>query len=175
MSEPLPDLYADKSDIVKQLFINTADDNYILARISFHANLDVDFFWLAVHCVEKYLKAALLLNGQEAKSYGHDITALFSSVHTLAPELFPEKMTRPDRMPLEFWRDETFESFVARLYGEGQPDNRYQLWGYVRHPEDLWKLDEVVFHVRRVCQPLDAHFLFMPDDPRFPNETNRHE
>jgi HEPN domain-containing protein len=173
MSESLPDLYAEKCSIVRELFINTADDNYILARISFHANLDVDFFWLALHCVEKYLKAALLLNGREAKSYLHDIKALFSSVHALAPELFPEKVTRPDRMPTSFWRDETFKGFVERLYGEGQPDNRYQLWGYVRHPEDLWKLDEVVFYMRRVCQPLEAHFLLKPNDPRFPDETKR--
>ncbi|MFB9265079.1 hypothetical protein ACFFWD_18300 [Bradyrhizobium erythrophlei] len=41
--------------------------------------------------------------------------------------------------------------FVALLHRDGQADNRYQLFGYSRQPEDLWKLDQVVFSVRRTC------------------------
>ena len=72
--------------IVRELFIDTADDNYIAARKCFIEGLNVDWFWLAVHALEKYMKAALLLNGLSAKNYrgangksqpyGHDIVAL---------------------------------------------------------------------------------------------------
>ena len=37
--------------------------------------------------------------------------------------------------------------------------NRYQIFGLVRCREDLFKLDWMVFALRRICVPLDAHFL----------------
>ena len=80
-------LYPYKHDIVDDLYIKTADDNYIAARWCFYAQLDVDFFWLAAHCVEKYLKATLLLNEQPARTYGHDIEKLYKAVLALAPAL----------------------------------------------------------------------------------------
>jgi HEPN domain-containing protein len=97
--------HAERHSIVKEMFIETADDNYILARTSFHENLNVDFFWLAVHCVEKYLKASLLLNKKDARGYDHNIVELYSGVKLLAPELFPATLTKPDtNMPDQYWR-----------------------------------------------------------------------
>jgi hypothetical protein len=160
MPKLYPDQYAEKNSVVQELFINTADDNYIAARWCFHENLNVDFFWLAVHSLEKYMKAVLLLNGQSSKSYGHNITKLYSNTRPLAPELLPAKLYKPDlAMPDEQWHDEDVETFIERLYRDGQADNRYQLYGYVRHAEDLWKLDQLIFNVRRLCRPLETHFL----------------
>jgi hypothetical protein len=51
------------------------------------------------------------------------------------------------------------DKFVERLYRDGQANNRYQLYGYSRHAEDLLKLDQLVFHIRQLCQPLEVHFL----------------
>src|SRR5258708_33342421 len=96
MAKEFDDQYAEKHSIVKELFINTADDNYIAARWCFHENLNVDFFWLAVHSLEKYMKAVLLLNGQSSKSYSHDITKLYSNIQPLAPELLPKQLFKPD-------------------------------------------------------------------------------
>lgn len=153
------ELHAEKNDIVKSLFIETADDNYITARWCFHQHLNVDFFWLAVHCLEKYFKAALLLNGKSAKGYSHDIEKLFNSVKSLAPELIPTSLEKPEDMPDCFWHPENTEQYFSRLNREGSADNRYQLYGYIRQPEDLFKLDQAVFFVRRLCQPLEVHFL----------------
>jgi HEPN domain-containing protein len=165
MPETLDDFYAERHSIINEMFIATADHNYVLARWSFHQHLNVDFFWLAVHSVEKYLKAALLMNGKSAKKYGHDITKLYAAVTPLAPELFPETLTKPeDRMPVEYWHNESAEKFIARLYRDGQADNRYQIFGYSRHPEDLWKLDQVVYSVRRVCKTLEAYELGKPHE-----------
>ncbi len=165
MPEILDEFYAEKHSIINEMFIATADHNYVLARWSFHQQLNVDFFWLAVHSVEKYLKAALLMNGKSAKKYGHDITKLYAAVTPLAPELFPTTLTKPEeRMPVEYWHNEMTENFIARLYRDGQADNRYQIFGYSRHPEDLWKLDQVVYSVRRVCKTLEAYELGKPHD-----------
>lgn len=165
MRETLDDLYAEKHNIINELFIATADENYVLARWSFHQHLNVDFFWLAVHALEKYLKAILLLNGESAKSYSHDVVKLFASVTPLAPELLPAVLAKPeDRMPDQYWHTEQVADFIARLYRDGQADNRYQLFGYSRQPEDLWKLDQVVFVIRRICRPLEAYELGKPLD-----------
>jgi hypothetical protein len=173
MAKEFDDQYADKHSIVNELFIATADDNYIAARWCFHQNLNVDFFWLAVHCVEKYLKASLLLNGKNVKKQSHDIVKMFPAVKALAPELLPTTLTKPDNnMPDRFWRTETIDAFVERLYRDGQAHNRYQLYGYVRHAEDLFKLDQLVFHVRRLCQPLEVHFLGEPRDG-VPDQSKR--
>ncbi|MFZ1885421.1 MAG: hypothetical protein WAU53_17940, partial [Rhodoplanes sp.] len=109
MPETLDNFYAEKHSIINELFIATADDNYVLGR--------VDGFELAVHAWEKYLKAALLLNGKSAKSYGHDIMALYASITPLAPELFPDTLVKPDqRMPDDYWHTEKVGDFIERLY-----------------------------------------------------------
>ena len=86
MPKALDDYSAEKHSIINELFIATADDNYVLSRWCFHQHLNVDFFWLAVHSVEKYLKAALLLNGESAKKYGHDIVKLYAAVTPVLSE-----------------------------------------------------------------------------------------
>lgn len=168
MAADLDAMYPYRHSIVQELFIKTADDNYVTARWCFAYGLDVDFFWLSVHALEKYLKAALLLNGHSAKSYvegtkekryGHNIVKLYADVQPLVPELLPATLSQPAELDIAHWYDEPTEKFLARLWRYGQADNRYQLLGYNRHGEDLFKLDMLVFAVRRLCQPLETHFL----------------
>jgi hypothetical protein len=87
-----PDLHAEKKSVVRELFISTADDNYTLARWCFQQKLNVDFFWLAVHCLEKYFKAALLMNGHSSQGYNHRIVDLYEAVRPLA--LWPLSQAR---------------------------------------------------------------------------------
>ncbi len=77
----------------------TADDNYVTARWCYHEDLNIDFFWLAVRCLEKYLKAALLMNGRPVFTYQHDIVRLYAAVKPLAPELLPDMLAKPGDMP----------------------------------------------------------------------------
>lgn len=157
-----------KYHLVRQIFVDTADDNYILARWSYQESLNVDFSWLAVHALEKYFKAVLLMNGRSGKSfmdvagkeqkYGHDIVALHEQLKAFAGELLPGAMIRPNGVGLH-WYAESADSFLARMYRDGNADNRYHLFGYVHHPGELYKLDQMVFAVRRLCLPLDAYFL----------------
>lgn len=170
-------LYPCKHSIIDELFIKTADDNYLVARWCFNYGMDVDFFWLAAHCLEKYLKAALLLNERPAKAYGHDIEKLYADVFPLAPELLPTILKVPEGLPPALFSlgDEPIEKFVKRLYFYGQPDNRYLFIGYIRRGSDLVKLDQLIFSVRRLCQPLEAHFLggCLKSRTDIPNETRR--
>ena len=169
MAHDIPPLHAHQSLIVRELFVDTADDNYIAARWCFFEALNVDYFWLAVHALEKYMKAALLLNGQSAKRYRdqagkfrslrHNIVALYEQVAPLASDLLPSKLAQPDHLQIAHWRDETPEAFVRRFYDNGNADNRYQIFGFVQHGEDLFKLDAMAFVLRRLCVPLDAYYM----------------
>ena len=162
MTHDIEPIHAEQGRIVRELFVNTADDNYITARWCFAEGLNVDYFWLAVHTLEKYMKAALLLNGRSSRSFGHDIVALYEDVKLLASDLLPNNLGRPDGLETDHWRDETPEAFSNRLYRNGNADNRYQIFGFVRHREDLFKLDLMVFALRRLCVPLDAYYFAKP-------------
>lgn len=159
MAFDLDEMYSDKHSIVDTFFIKTADDNYINARWCAFHGLDLDFFWQAVHCLEKYMKAALVLNDRPALNYGHNIVRLFADVQPLAPELLPGTLSKPVQYELDFWSVETPGQFIERLYQDGQADNRYALFGHVRRMEDVLKLDQTVFAIRCFCQPLESHFL----------------
>ena len=110
--------HAYRHSIVDELFIKTADDNYVTARWCFAYGLNVDFFWLGVHALEKYLKAALLLNGRSAKGYilgtkekkyGHNIVKLYTDVQRLAPELLPPQLVQPTEIEGPVWHEEPTE------------------------------------------------------------------
>jgi hypothetical protein len=101
-------------------------------------------------------------------------TADDANVREFGDDLLPACPAKPPRMPPALWRKETFEEFIGRLYQDGQADNRYQLYGYTKMPEDLWKLDQLVFNIRRMCCPLDVNVMGedLPGGPRLSHRQN---
>jgi len=152
-------IHVEKGGIVRECFVNTADDNYIAARWCFVEGLHINYFWLSVHALEKYMKAALLLNGESSKSYSHDIIKLYRKTKCLAADLLPNALNKPDSLDIDRWIDESPEAFIQRLYRNGNAHNRYQIGGFYRRDEDLFKLDIMVYELRRLCVPLDAYFM----------------
>ena len=159
MAHDISPIHVEQGRIVRELFVDTADDNYIAARWCFVEGLHIDYFWLSVHALEKYMKAALLLNGESSKGYSVDIVKLYRKMKCIAPELLPSNLKKPDDLDTDRWRDETPDNFIRRLHDNGNADNRYQIFGFYRHKEDLFKLDILVFALRRLCVPLDAYYL----------------
>jgi len=151
-----------KNSVVTQMFVDTADQNYLIARWAYHRSMFIDFFWNSVHSLEKYLKASLLLNGrsaiinQDEQAYGHDLTRLFTDVQIYAGDLFPERLTQPRQLDMPHWRDETPTEFLARFNGLGNANNRYNLFGYVQRWEDLHHFDQFVYFTRRVAFNLEV-------------------
>ncbi len=151
-----------KNNVVTQMFVDTADQNYLIARWAYHRGMFIDFFWNAVHALEKYFKASLLLNGRSGKSnsaakpYGHNLAMLFEEVSSYAGDLFPAKLEQPKQLDGLHWREETPVEFVARLDELGNANNRYNLFGYVQRWEDLHHLDQMVHAVRRIAFKLDT-------------------
>ena len=172
MAFELKRIHAEQSRVVRSLFIDTADDNYIAARWCCVQGLNVDCFWLSVHALEKFMKAAQLLNGRSSKEYlacdgksrpyNHDIVALFEQVAAIASELLPSNLNKPRELSIAHWRDETPDAIIRRFYRDGYADNRYQIFGFVQLQEDLFKLDLMTVALRRLCVHLDSYFVGRP-------------
>ena len=167
------DLDCLKNNVVTQMFIDPADQNYVVARWAYHNGLFLDYFWNACQAIEKYLKGSLLLNEEcllrnnGKNRYGHNLCNLFSAVQRYADDLFPGELEKPEKIDelIEglHWRDETPATFIARLNDLGDPNNRYNLFGYNKRWEDLCHLDQFVFSARRVAFNLEAYpFLGRP-------------
>jgi hypothetical protein len=141
-------------DLAHKLFVATADGNYITSRWCVFSFSYIDFFWLAVHALEKYLKAVLLLNGSTSKEFQHDIGELYSCVKPIAGDLLPSILKAPEG--LQTGRDISPEDFLTYLYARGNAHNRYMIYGYSAREQDIFMLDMMVFALRRLTVPLDG-------------------
>jgi len=158
MSREISQQQALRHSIINDMFVDSADQNYVVARWCFQMGLTTDFLWNAVHSLEKIMKAVLLFNGESAKGGGHDLAALYPKVMSIAADLLPDMLIKPNEIDAH-WRVESCDAFLERLSQNGQADNRYHVFGYVQQSEDLFKLDRMYFAIRRLCCPLDS-FLF---------------
>jgi HEPN domain-containing protein len=154
-------------DIIEDIFVRTADENYITARWCAFNSLQVDFFWLSVHALEKYMKAVILVNGGSVVDKSHDIVELFDDVKSLAPTLIPDVLKKPEDFIEELWYPNNTRDFVSHLFREGNAHNRYLLYGFLKHFADLPMLDRTVFIVRRLICSLDEPLVSqaIPDAP----------
>src|SRR4051794_6589074 len=89
-------LGCETGEIARMMFLKTADNNYIMARKAFFGNIILDFLWLSLHSIEKYLKATLLLNDKSAK-YGHDIVRLYEEVRSLDERISFGPLVKPEK------------------------------------------------------------------------------
>jgi HEPN domain-containing protein len=69
------DVEAFLDDFAKRCFRDTADGDYIAARLSYRAGLTMQYLWSSQQAIEKYLKCILLLNRIKATKVRHDLEA----------------------------------------------------------------------------------------------------
>lgn len=132
-----------------QALRDQADRDYICARHLYSLGFADQFMWQAQQALEKYLKAMILfgitlplevgiripkLRGK--KGYGHNLPRLLS-----------------DAMKIEPWYPKVPSSvcvFVEHVYRMGL--NRYSDQHVYRIGDELPRLDEAVWHIRRWCR-----------------------
>jgi HEPN domain-containing protein len=132
---------------------DTADRDYIAARVGYRLTLPQSSAWSASQAIEKYLKAILLFSYRPVKPYrSHDLAKLRAAV---------------ERLPLVgFTLPAATENFFDYLDEQGP--NRYSDVPIYAEGFELFKLDRAVWHVRRYCQD----FLLLPgDEQRYPGES----
>lgn len=148
-----------------------ADQNYLVARIAFNRSLIFDSYWAAAQATEKYLKAALLLNGFDALNT-HGLVGLFDKLKTNVPlAIIPDEFVSfPVSETLKeagfSWGNNSIRYFVSYLEVYGSPDNRYGRNGYQFDFYVLPKLDQLIYFLRRNCRTLNA------DNPAHKDITN---
>ena len=113
-----------------------------------------EFFWQALQSIEKYLKAGLLLNDCNAKG-GHDIVALYKKHCKVFNGIAIQEFTKPAGLGNEYWDEGKVEKFIERIAQFGSPNSRYGLVPFVRRQSDLFKLDQLVYSLRRLSVPLE--------------------
>lgn len=127
------------NDFAIRCFRNTADKDYIHARLAYRTRLTPQFRWSALHCLEKYAKCILLLNRIPCKKPRHEVTSIL------------RLLAESGKFEVEFC-DES-KAFIKRL--EHNAHHRYLETSYFSMPDDLHHLDQAVWEIRRYCQILD--------------------
>jgi len=132
---------------------DVADEDYIAARMTNRVGLYQSSAWSGLQAIEKYLKAILLYSNRPVKPYrNHKLIRLIR-----VAEKVPAVGFGLPADCLEFAE-----------YLEEQGRNRYSdVPTYVQGVE-VFRLDRLVWHVRRYCQD----FLLLPGDgQRYPGES----
>lgn len=132
------------NDIATRCFRNTADHEYIMARMAYRAHLLQQFNWSALHALEKYLKAICLYNRIRSNGIQHDLRKLRKRLAGLTYIRLKSKTIE-------------FMDHVQDFGGD-----RYLTRSWMSRPEDLPLLDRAVWDVRRFCQVLNPEFTREP-------------
>lgn len=96
-----------------------------------------------------------MVNDISVKKYSHNICDLFKCHKTYCSDLSIETFTKPPLLSDDLWRQGTVEHFISQINVQGQPDSRYGLVSWSNRPDDLFKLDQVVFAIKRLSIGLD--------------------
>lgn len=118
-------------------FRNTADQDYILARLAYRNGLLNQFHWQSLQAIEKYMKAIFLYNRIDAKKMRHDLN---------------EGLKIVEKLPFEIKLSEQSLAFIHHINNHGE--NRYLLDSYSVLGMKLNELDLTVWELRRYCRVL---------------------
>lgn len=132
-------------------FRDTADADYISARLSIRSDLPGPFLSSAEQAIEKYLKCILMLNRIDTRPIGHKID--------VALKLINESL--PFNISLDKDEQKLFDQLVLWDF------DRYLVNSlYVRN-ESLMHLDRLVWKLRQYCRPLDMIHRAEPPDKSY--------
>ncbi len=133
-----------------KFFVGPSDRNYFLARFAKIYGMHEEFWWQSLQAIEKLLKAGLVLNGVSVKNgYRHDIERLWEEHLNVFEKLAVGTLQKPQKLDIRFWQDVPLKNFIAGVNRMGHPDSRYGLVGYSNSEDDIFKLDQLVFELRR--------------------------
>jgi HEPN domain-containing protein len=133
------------NDFAIRSFRETADKDYIAARMAYRARLIQPFRWSALHCLEKYVKGILVLNRVKAHRG-----------HSVLPGI--ERMKQHGKFELDLSAETV--KFIKKLEDYGA-EYRYYEVSYDIQPFDIARLDRAVWELRRYCQTLDCDIVDM--------------
>ncbi len=148
-------LEARKILIINQLFIETADQEYVSARWAFNNGMFYPCYTLSAQAIEKYMKAVLLFNDCDTRTYGHDLIRLWQDIKQFDVEnILPQKLSWPEvqnNNKLSFEGKST-DDFIKYLSVFGSPDNRYGSFGTNLDGSLIFAIDSICFSIRKLIR-----------------------
>jgi hypothetical protein len=129
------------NDFAIRSFRDTADLDYIAARVAYQTQLTPQSLWSALQSIEKYFKCILLLNRicVKNKDLGHDIEKAMNLI--------------AKSVPFSLNLHESSFKYIKHLNTYGR--YRYFEVPYYSEGEELVWLDKTVWQIRRYCQTLN--------------------
>lgn len=157
--------------VVLRRFFDKGDEDYVSARILCHHHLPSSFFWAAQQCLEKYLKAALLLRGMEIME-NHDLKWHFQQLRPVTNVNLPKVLVEPNnlkKLPLQ--SDEKgnlrpcpfkmeLTQFVSKIDKMGSANSRYNEADFAFEPYDLVRFDLVAKIFREAAIETDQLVIY---------------
>jgi len=129
------------NDFATRSFRDTADQDYIAARLAFRSRLIPQFLWSSLQAFEKYLKCVLVLNRIKVNK-GHDLGEILKKFDQAKP--FELRLTEPCKKFLYF-----LDTYGRHRYFESS-------W-HVKGGE-IVELDRAVWEVRRYARTMRYEF-----------------
>ncbi|WP_435949485.1 hypothetical protein [Psychrobacter sp. DM8] len=123
-------------EVAIRCFRDTADQDYIHARLAYRNNLTPQFLWSSLHCLEKYSKCILLANLIKGKEISHNISPAIN------------KFEKHTNVSLNISDD--VSDFINKL--EERAKYRYLTVSNMSFGYDIFLLDKSVHQIRRYCQ-----------------------
>jgi HEPN domain-containing protein len=129
---------AKRNDLIKRSFRDIADHDYIAARACARLELLDQFLWSSLQCLEKYLKAIILFHDGDTRKIGHNLTEATNRINALQCNPFE---VEPATMK--------FFEYLTQYGGD-----RYLMRPRGTLGDELLKLDDAVWSVRRFCEDM---------------------
>jgi hypothetical protein len=147
------DIEEKKRAIVYEVFVDTADSDYIVARWLYLNGMHRHFFWSACQAIEKYIKAILVINNLSVLKLKHNINKSFTELtktHKIQDSfIVPAEVELFNTNP-ELWGSNSIKDFVSHINKNGNAANRYDTFSIISNFSDLYKLDQIVSILRNI-------------------------
>lgn len=121
------------NNFATRCFRDTADKDYVHARMAYRTDLMPQFFWSSLHCLEKYFKCVLLLARINGRKISHEITPAIDRIN--------------EKFEIHF-TDQTNQFFKRLEHGARF---RYLEVSWHSVGNELSPLDRAVWELRRYC------------------------
>ena len=130
-------------------FRDTADLDYVAARLALRSRLAGPLLWSALHAVEKYMKCILFLHRVRTQGLSHNIEKALERINK----------NLPFSIALDSGEQELFDH-LAQWGGD-----RYLLISFMLDNFELFQLDSLVWKLRLYCQALNKrHYADEPSE-----------
>jgi HEPN domain-containing protein len=162
--------------IIDETFLYTGDEDYLHSRfLAFHGH-HRSFYWSASQCIEKYCKANLLLLGVSVKGFGHDIAKLFQVLKEHDKYFKGFDFVMPTELTdiKDLWGSPKVGKFIDSVSEYGHADNRYDYVGISAEPSTVFKLDQLVYRLRKriTNKSIYEHTTLAPEMARYLYDNN---